>query len=102
MAIFLYFTFNVEFDTSISDTKELEYAFIMSDPRGERHPFSAEEDVVLVRWNVIECYGVRLNSTSSQFPNLIAAYFVVEMLVMSSVWHVHCRVDIIPGELWEF
>ena len=53
-------------------------------------------------WDVIECNGVWLNSASSQFPNLIAACSVEEMLVMSSVWHRDCWVGIIPRELWEF
>ena len=55
-----------------------------------------------MRWNIIEGDGVRLDSTSSQFPNLVAACSVVEMLIVSGVWHVHCWVNVIPGELWEF
>ena len=62
----------------------------MSDPRSEGHSFSAEEDIVLVRWNVIESDGVRLDSSSAKFPNLVAACSVVEMLIVSGVWHVNC------------
>ena len=65
LAEILSFIFNVEFDTGIGDAKELEDTFVMGDPRSEGHPVSADENVVLVRWNVIESYGVRLNSTSA-------------------------------------
>ena len=102
LAEILSFIFNVEFDTGIGDAKELEDTFVMCDPRSEGHPVSAEDHIAFVCWDVIECYGVWLNSTSSHLPNLIAASSVVEVLVMSSVWHMDCRVDIIPGELWEF
>ena len=84
------FILNVELDTGIGNAEELEDTFVMGDPRSERHPFSAEENVVLMRWNVIECDGVRLDSTSSQFPNLVAPCSVVEMLIVSGIWHVHC------------
>ena len=57
------FTSDIEFDTAIGDAKELEDTFVMRDPRNEGYPFSAEEDIELVRWDVIECYGVWLNST---------------------------------------
>ena len=102
LAILFNFTFDVKLNTSISDAKELEDTFVMCDPRSKGHPFSAEYDIVLMRWDVVKCYGVWLDSTSSHFPNLIAACSVEEMLVMSCVWHIDCRVDIIPGELWEF
>ena len=98
----LSFAFDVELDTLIGDAEELEDTFVMRDPRSEGHPLSAEDDIALVRGDVIECYGVWLNSASSHFPNLIAACGVVEVLVMSGVWHMDCRVGIIPGELWEF
>ena len=96
------FAFDVELDTLIGDAKELEDTFVMRDPRSEGHPVSAEDYIALVCGDVIECYGVWLNSTSSHLPNLIAACSVEEVLVVSSVWHIDCRVDIIPGELWEF
>ena len=95
------FIFNVKLDTCVCDAEELEDTFVMGDPWSERHPISAEEDVVLMRWNIIECDGVRLDSTSSHFPNLVATCMIVEMLIVSGVWHVHCRVNIIPGELRE-
>ena len=98
----LSFAFDVELDTLIGDAEELEDTFVMRDPRSEGHPLSAEDDIALVRGDVIECYGVWLNSTSSHFPNLIAACSVEEMLVVSCVWHIDCRVDIIPGEVREF
>ena len=84
------FIFNVKLDTLVCDAEELEDTFVMGDPRSEGHPVSAEDDIALVRGDVIECYGVWLDSTSSHFPNLIAACSVEEMLVMSSVWHRHC------------
>ena len=59
------FILNVELDTGIGNAEELEDTFVMGDPRSEGHPVSADENVVLVRWNVIECYGVRLNSSSA-------------------------------------
>ena len=96
------FIFNVELNTRIGDTKELEDTFVMSDPRSKGHPFSADEDVVLMRWDIIKCNSVWLNSASSQFPNLTTTCSVEEMFVMSSVWHRNCRVDIIPRELWKF
>ena len=102
LALLFNFTFDVKLNTSISDAKELEDTFVMCDPGSEGHPVSAEDHIAFVCWDVIECYGVWLNSTSSHLPNLIAASSVVEVLVMSSVWHMDCRVDIIPGELWEF
>ena len=62
----------------------------MSDPRSEGHSISAEEDIMLVLWDVIEGDGVRLDSSSAKFPNLVAASSVVEVLIVSGVWHVHC------------
>ena len=90
LAILFNFTFDVKLNTSISDAKELEDTFVMCDPGSEGHPFSADYDIVLMRWDVVKCYGVWLDSPSSHFPNLIAARRVVEMLVMSSVWHRDC------------
>ena len=90
LAILFNFTFDVKLNTSISDAKELEDTFVMCDPRSEGHPVSADEDVVFMCWDVIECNGVWLNSASSQFPNLIASCSIEEMLVMSSVWHRNC------------
>ena len=86
----LSFASDVELDTLIGDAEELEDTFVMRDPRSEGHPVSAEDHIAFVCADVVECYGVWLNSTSSQFPNLIAACSVEEMLVMSSVWHRGC------------
>ena len=84
------FIFNVKLDTLVGDTEELEDTFVMGDPWSEGHPISAEEDVVLMRWNIIESDGVRLDSTSSHVPNLVTSCMIVEMLIVSGVWHVHC------------
>ena len=51
---------------------------------------------MLVGRNVVESDSVRLNSSSAHVPDLVASYLIVEVLVVSSIWHVECKVNVVP------
>ena len=51
---------------------------------------------MLVGWNVVESDSVRLNSSSAHVPDLVASYLIVEVLVVSGIWHVEGTVHVVP------
>ena len=47
-------------------------------------------------WNVVESDSVRLDSSFAHVPDLVASYLIVEVLVVSGIWHVECIVNVVP------
>lgn len=78
---------SIEFNALFSDSEELQHHLVVSDPWSDLVPVQTEERVVLMNVNVVEGDGVWLDSSSAHAPDLVAAFVVVEVLVVSSVWH---------------
>ena len=83
---------NDELDTGVGDALELEHTLVVRRPWSNRHSVSAENDVMRVRRYVAEGDSVRLDSSSTHLPNLVATISttIIEMFVMPAVWHADC------------